>query len=369
MQTVMTDERVNEAPTETVARPGVHPEAADFPLKEARRLVKDLWKPNAALYWTDLSISVLVGWGAVAVATLAPLFSVVQILAVLVATLGLYRAVIFIHEIAHFRKNTFVWFRRFFNATCGMPMMVPAYTYADVHIDHHKPQVYGTEEDGEYLPFAVDKPWKIVAFIAQALIVPGLLVLRYALLMPLTLIIPPFRRYIWKRASSLVIDFAYVRPEPKKDQVTGWMLEDIFTGLYAYAAIGLIYTGVLPLELFIVWYVVTILIFVLNGLRTLAAHAYRNGGRVRMNQQEEFLDSVDVPGNRYFSPLWAPVGLRFHATHHLFPGMPYHSLETAYFRLKNELPDNRLYLEATRDSLWAAVKQLWRESRAAQKAN
>lgn len=356
------DER-SQAP----AHAGAHPEAADFPLKEARRLVRDLWQPNARIYWTDFSISALIGWGAVAAATLSPLGSLVQIVALLVATLALYRAVIFIHELAHFRKGTFTGYRRFWNATCGMPMMVPAYTYADVHIDHHKPQVYGTEEDGEYLPFAVNEPWKIVAFIVQAVIVPLLLVFRYAVLMPLTLVIPPFRNYVWQRASSLVIDYTYIRPLPKKDQKVGWMLEDLFTGFYAYAAFALWYAGILPIEFFAVWYTVTVLIFVLNGLRTLAAHAYRNAGRERMTQQEEFLDSVDVPGNRYISPLWAPVGLRFHATHHLFPGMPYHSLEEAYFRLKEQLPDNRLYLEATRKNLFDAMAQLWREAKASQK--
>lgn len=346
---------------------GAHPEAADFPLKDARRLVKDLWKPNARIYWTDFTLSTVIGWGAVAAAVILPMASAGQLVALVVAMLALYRAVIFIHELAHFPKGTFTGFRRFWNATCGMPLMVPAYTYADVHIDHHKPQHYGTAEDGEYLPFAVDKPWKIIAFVAQAFIVPILLATRYALLMPLTLISSKFRTYIWQRASSLVIDFAYVRPNPKKEQVNGWLIEDIVTGLYAYAALGLFYFGVLPVEFFAVWYVVTFSIFVLNGLRTLAAHAYRNGGRERMNRQQEFLDSVDIPGNRYISSLWAPVGLRFHATHHLFPGMPYHALETAYFRLKDELPNNRLFLEATRKSLLSAVAQLWREARAAQK--
>ena len=353
--------------TQKPAVSGAHPEAADFPLKEARKLVRDLWKPNARIYWTDFTLSTVIGWGAVVAAVMLPLASIGQIAALVVAMLALYRAVIFIHELAHFPKGTFTGFRRFWNATCGMPLMVPAYTYADVHIDHHKPQHYGTAEDGEYLPFAVDEPWKIIAFVAQAFIVPVLLAARYAVLMPLTLISGKFRTYIWQRASSLVIDFAYIRPNPKRDQVNGWLIEDVLTGLYAYTAIGLFYQDILPLAFFAVWYVVTFSIFVLNGLRTLAAHAYRNGGRERMNRQQEFLDSVDIPGNRYISSLWAPVGLRFHATHHLFPGMPYHALETAYFRLKDELPDNRLFLAASRKNLLSAVAQLWREARAAQK--
>ncbi|WP_262696292.1 fatty acid desaturase family protein [Kordiimonas aquimaris] len=365
MQAVVNKDEI-DVEQETTIVSGAHPEAENFPLKESRRLVRDLWKPNARIYWTDFTISAALGWGAVAAATLTPLGSFIQIIAIIIATLALYRGVIFIHELAHFRKGTFTWYRRFWNATCGMPMMVPAYTYADVHIDHHKPQHYGTAEDGEYLPFAVDKPWKIIAFIIQAVLVPVLLVARYMILMPLTLLNTRFRNYIWQRASSLVIDYNYIRPLPKKDQESSWLIEDIITGIYAYSAFALFYIDVLPLAFFAVWYVVTVAIFILNGLRTLAAHAYRNGGRERMNQQQEFLDSVDVPGNRYISSLWAPVGLRFHATHHLFPGMPYHALETAYFRLKDELPDNRLFLAASRKNLWSAVAQLWRESRAAQ---
>lgn len=367
MHTLVNNMRVNEQENEENIVSGAHPEAADFPLKEARKLVRDLWQPNARIYWTDYTASAAIGWASVAVATLSPVGSVMQIIAIIIATLALYRAVIFIHELAHFRKGTFVSFRRFWNATCGMPMMVPAYTYADVHIDHHKPQHYGTSEDGEYLPFAVDKPWKIIAFVAQGLIIPLLLIARYVILMPLTLVSSRFRNYIWHRASSLVIDFNYIRPLPKNGQGKSWLIEDVLTGVYAYTAIALFYFEILPFALFAVWYVVTFAIFVLNGLRTLAAHAYRNGGRERMTQQAEFLDSVDVPGNRYISSLWAPVGLRFHATHHLFPGMPYHALETAYFRLKSELPDNRLFLAATRKNLWSAIAQLWRESRASQK--
>jgi len=32
-------------------------------------------------------------------------------------------------------------------------------------------------------------------------------------------------------------------------------------------------------------------------------------------------------------PGWAPVGLRYHALHHYFPGIPYHNLGFAYQRL------------------------------------
>ncbi|MCJ9428632.1 fatty acid desaturase family protein [Kordiimonas marina] len=340
--------------------------AADFPLREARRLVKDLWQPNPRIYWTDFLISCTLGWAAIVTATLAPFLSLLQIAAMIVATLAMYRAVIFIHELAHFRKNTFGLFRAVWNATCGMPMLVPSYSYTDVHIDHHKPQVYGTKEDGEYLPFAVDKPWKILAFLAGTAITPALLLVRSTVIFLIACIVPPVRTFMWRHLSSLVIDFTYDRPAPRPGQGKSWFLQDLGAAAYAFLGLGLIYAGIVPVAFLGVWYVMTFLVLLLNGLRTLAAHAYRNPGDRRMTQQEEFLDSVDVPGNRYITPLWAPVGLRFHATHHLFPGMPYHQLEKAHERLKAELPDNRLYLAASRKNLWVALTRLWHEAKAAQ---
>ena len=103
----------------------------------------------------------------------------------------------------------------------------------------------------------------------------------------------------------------------------------------------------------------------MNSLRTLGAHAYRNPGDVKMSVADQFLDSVDVTGG-ILSPFWAPVGLRFHATHHLFPQMPYHNLGTAHDLLFKELSDNSLYLSATRKTLWHALAALWQDSKLSQ---
>ena len=39
------------------------------------------------------------------------------------------------------------------------------------------------------------------------------------------------------------------------------------------------------------------------------------------------------PRRGLVAELWAPVGLRYHALHHLLPSMPYHSLGEAHPRL------------------------------------
>jgi fatty acid desaturase len=87
-----------------------------------------------------------------------------------------------------------------------------------------------------------------------------------------------------------------------------------------------------------------------------------------MDFAEQYLDSVNVPGHPLLTTLWAPVGLRYHATHHLFPALPYHALGPAHRRLATELPDPTLYLQTTRNSLWDALRRLWLEARAHRRA-
>jgi fatty acid desaturase len=147
-----------------------------------------------------------------------------------------------------------------------------------------------------------------------------------------------------------------------------WRLQEFGAFVYGVTAIGLVASGIFPASVIFAWYVVATLIFLLNSLRTLAAHAYRNPGDRVMTRAEEFLDSVNVLGIPFITALWAPVGLRFHATHHLFPSLPYHELAKAHRALIEELPDNRLYLEASRKSLYDALGRLRKEARAAQRA-
>ena len=60
--------------------------------------------PNPWIYWPDFLFHITLGWAAFATALYTPLFSVWQILACVIATFALYRAVIFIHELAHLKE-------------------------------------------------------------------------------------------------------------------------------------------------------------------------------------------------------------------------------------------------------------------------
>ena len=105
----------------------------------------------------------------------------------------------------------------------------------------------------------------------------------------------------------------------------------------------------------------------LNGLRTLAAHRYREpGGRLTITEQ--LLDSVNHTGRPVLTELWAPVGLRFHALHHLFPGIPYHNLPAAHARIMRLLPPGSPYHRTEGRGLIATLRDLWRAARAERRA-
>lgn len=335
--------------------------SVNFPLREAYALVSDLMTPNPWIYWTDFLFHILLGWIGFIVTLQTALFSIEQVLGFLITVLAFYRSAVFVHELAHLKKGTFQIFRWVWNLICGIPMMIPSFMYDGVHNDHHKRDIYGTHQDGEYLPFATQQPAEMVRYVLLSFILPLLLVARFLLLTPLSYLIPPLRKLVWQRASSLTINTHYIRAPNAIRNDHYWWLQEFATFAFAAIVVGLVIVGLLPYQALVLWYVTAVCVFILNSLRTLAAHAYRNPGDHSLELAEQYLDSINIPGN-FLTTLWAPVGLRFHATHHLFMSLPYHNLGKAQQRLVNGLSDNSLYLKTIRKGLWDALKRIWKEA-------
>ena len=110
------------------------------------------------------------------------------------------------------------------------------------------------------------------------------------------------------------------------------------------------------------WYVVTAGMLVLNQVRTLAAHRYENSGR-QLSLTEQLLDSVNLSGWPLLTVLAAPVGLRYHALHHLLPNVPYHSLGELHRQLQNTLPLDSSYNQASERGILLAIQDLVRRMR------
>ncbi|WP_336965728.1 fatty acid desaturase [Sphingobium aquiterrae] len=308
-------------------------------LRAAADLTRDLSVANPAIYWPDFLASTLLGYGALATAILAQNVAL-AIGAGLVAMLALYRASGFIHELTHIRKGALPGFRFTWNLLVGIPLMIPSFLYEGVHTQHHARTRYGTANDPEYLPLALMKPWTLPLFIVAAALAPIGLILRFGVLTPLCLVVPPLRRVVREQYSALSINPAYRRRAPEGEFKRQWFWQEAGACLFALALVGSVaLVGWKPL---LVYMAVHSGMTVLNQLRTLVAHLWENEGEA-MTVTAQYLDSVNVPPPALLAPLWAPVGLRYHALHHLLPSVPYHALGKAHRRMVAVLGEQSTY--------------------------
>ncbi|WP_419866793.1 fatty acid desaturase family protein [Erythrobacter ramosus] len=323
-------------------------------LRAARDLTKGLGEAKPAIYWTDMLVSAGVGYAGIAVAIVSGSLGV-KIAAGLVAALAFYRALMFIHELTHIHRDALPGFRTGWNLLVGIPMLTPSFMYEGVHTIHHKRTQYGTVEDPEYLPLALMKPWSLPLFVLVAMLLPVALIVRFGVLYPLGLIIPPLRKFTWERFSSLSINPEFRRKAPEGDFAGRVRWQEAGASLWAVALIASVFVfGWQPLATALA---ILSLAAVLNQLRTLVAHLWENEGEA-MTVTAQFLDSVNVPPPGLAAEIWAPVGLRYHALHHLMPSMPYHDLPEAHRRLARELGKGSTYEGANHPGMLTLVGRI-----------
>ena len=162
-----------------------------------------------------------------------------------------------------------------------------------------------------------------------------------------------------QKMSSLNIDLSYQRPQSSLDRNEGWKLQEVLTGIYGTSFIILILLKIIPAKAFFMWYCLVASVFIVNSIRTLVAHHYENAEESELSFTDQMLDSINNLGNRWTTPLWAPVGLRFHATHHLFPDLPYHALGEAHNRILENQGKDSLYRQTVQYGLWRSLVKLW----------
>lgn len=332
-------------------------------IAEARGLVKDLFNPRPIIYWADLLISVTIGYGSFFLAHSRTLPIPLRIGLFVVSGLGVYRAALFIHELVHVGGHELRFFRITWNALVGIPLLIPTFLYY-THLEHHRPKHYATHQDGEYLPLARGPVSGILVMLVGGLGVPLLSVLRFGVLTPASWMSRKLRTLINKHMSSMVIDPSYARPVPAPREWRTWRVQEFLCLLYLLTIGTLAATRVIGLSWILEGYALAVFVLTINTVRTLAAHRYRYSQEEPHTLIEQLLDSINHPRNPLLTEIWAPVGLRFHALHHLLPGLPYHALPEAHRRLMGSFPPDSPYRQTNSASLRASLAQLWRDARA-----
>jgi fatty acid desaturase len=343
---------------------------SNFSFAQARTIVGDLQKPNAAIYWTDFLLSIIGGhlafhamyflprWLPSGSTWLWPAMGLSYVVCVLLYM----RCVMFIHELIHLPKNDFKAFRIAWNALCGIFFLIPSFLYYP-HVDHHRRKHYGTDHDGEYLSLSHHSPWFIVGFLLQALFIPFLALARFLIISPICWFIPGARRYVHRYASTMVVDPFYERTDDSPRLRRLIVFQEVLC--FAWCVWFLIRGGIMRGEVIDpFWglaYVVGVSLILLNEVRTLGAHRWTGTGE-EMTFEEQLLDSVNYPNRPWLSELWGPVGTRYHALHHLFPSLPYHNLGEAHRRLMKDLPSDSPYRLTVANSLTEEIVALFKRS-------
>ena len=336
--------------------------AGDLPIRQLRRALDDLLVPRPAVYWTDFLASISCFYVGFAASVVLPLNNPLKLLGAVVAVLCVYRAVVFIHELAHLSPGRVPGFRIAWNLLCGIPLLVPSFLYGS-HRDHHARRAYGTARDGEYMPWG--RPGNrigIVMFASSSFLGLPAGALRFGIIGPLSWFNLRIQEWVAIHASSLVVGPRYRRDPPSQQEARGWRLQEAGVFIYLLAIAGGLVTGLINAELLAQLYLISAAGLLLNSLRTLVAHRYRSAGEP-MTATQQLLDSLNYPRRSWLIPLWAPVGLRFHAIHHLFPGVPYHNLAAAHDRVMGMLPEGSPYHRTAGYGLAASLSELWRRAR------
>ncbi len=328
-------------------------------LRTAAELTRDLQRPSPWIYWPDLGISATLAYAALAGAIMAHSTWVAWACGGM-AVLALYRATLFIHEITHLNHAQLPGFRLGWNVLVGVPTMLPSFLYEGIHTQHHTRVKYGTIEDPEYLPLALMKPWSVPLFFVASVLMPIGLIVRFGVIGPLSLLIPRLRTLVVERFSGLQMNPAYRRRPPEGAFARIWFWQELGASLMALALLAGAITGLLPLHALLVYGAVIAGTALLNQARTLVAHRWENAGEP-LTVTAQFLDSTNVPDG-VLPLLWAPVGLRYHALHHLLPSLPYHALSAAHRRIAAAQGAGSTYARANYPTLRGLLGHLMRST-------
>jgi fatty acid desaturase len=136
-----------------------------------------------------------------------------------------------------------------------------------------------------------------------------------------------------------------------------WALVDFLCFVRAALLVALVVSGVRHWTYVPLLYSLAVGSLAMNFLRVLGLHEYRGAGG-EMSYLGQIEDSITIPGHPLFTEIIFPLGLRYHALHHMFPGLPYHNLGFAHRRLISVLPADSPYPRTVHPSYLSVLRKL-----------
>lgn len=273
---------------------GTQPKNREPPwLLQAREIVSDLHQRSPLIYWTDFLLSISGAWLVTLIYFIAPHWSALQYVSLVMASVLFFRAGTFIHEIIHMPPGQMVWFGRVWNLLQGIPLLMPWVLYRN-HVDHHSAQHFGSPEDGEYLPLAASPIRETIKYLAQAPLLPLCTIIRFGILGPLSWVHSGLREWALTRASAAITNPYYRKRFPKRDEGHLKLVEALCL-VYLVGLALLLYWRVVTGTHLLMAYVLLASALTLNLIRNLAAHRYDNRGDL-MSHAEQIGDAINITG-------------------------------------------------------------------------
>lgn len=310
-------------------------------------LVDDLLEHRVWIYWADLLTSMLLFWSGALGSLDQVITPWLRMACFIVAVLALYRAATFMHEIVHFPKAVLRSFRWTWNLVCGIPILLPSFLYSS-HLNHHATPFYATVRDPEYLAFGSHPVKSWGTLLIGTVISPFVLAFRFAILVPLASLMPALRRWLNVHMSAVAIHahFRDTATEHTRRRAERRIVEPLTTA-YVWLVMIAYVTGYLSLRVIVTFVACALCVLLLNAIRTRYAHRYAYDNE-SVSSHAQIEDSATLDYGAWFA-VFAPVGLRYHALHHLFPHLPYHALRTAHDRIvRSPVPAAEVYRHTCR---------------------
>ncbi|MFM6990841.1 MAG: fatty acid desaturase [Rhodoferax sp.] len=324
-------------------------------METVRQVVDDLRDAKPGIYFADLLVSALAGWALFALAVSGRYGLGLRALAFLASSLLLYRALAFIHELFH--QQSMKGFRTLWHALAGVPLLIPFLLYLPIHQAHHNPKTYGTKDDGEYDQFLGHSGSMSLKLFLLNMGLPIAVVVRFGVLTPLSVFIPVIRREVIPNFVHMALRMPYRAPDIKENLRRECYVVEVFCMLFAWGLVALCFAG--QWRWVLAWYAMVLAIATWNTVRALGStHLYveQEQGRGAGGQ---LLDSLNINAGGWLTVLLCPVGLRYHALHHVAAYLPYHALAQAHQRLLEKLPAGSDYHRVSVQNLaegWQRLK-------------